>query len=99
MSQARIPKKKDRLRPCVPLVPVKLDKAQKIDLVGMKCRIDPTDSDSEVYDKTSRKFSGGEPDEWITVLQDLDEVWTANDTTQPLHRVAIVKTLTRGEAW
>ena len=85
MSQLRIPKKKDRQRPCTPLMRIKWDKAAKEDLLVYKCQIDPADSDSEVYDKTCRVFKGGEPDEWIMVLQDLDKMWTANDNNEPLH--------------
>ena len=98
MSQARIPRKKDRLKSCIPLVTIRLEKEVKTDLVHFKCRIDPTDSDSETYDKTCRKFYGGEPDKWISVLQNLDEIWTANNTTMPQHCVSITKTMIRGEA-
>ena len=84
---SKIPKKKDWLRPCIPLVPVKRDKAQKIDLFGVKFRFDPTDVDSEVYDKTNCKLQEEKRTNGSRSSMILVEVWPANDRTQPLHQL------------
>ena len=70
LTAARIPKRTQGLRACVPLIPVELADPKKVDLITFDLRLQADDEDSGTYKKTCRKFAHGEPDEWISTLQD-----------------------------
>ena len=42
-------------------------------------------------------FDDGSPQEWITFQKDMAEVWTQNGITSPDNRMAIIRTILRGE--
>jgi hypothetical protein len=98
LTAARIPKRTQGLRACVPLIPVELDDPKKVDLITFDLCLQADDDDSNTYKKTCRKFSHGEPDEWISTLQDFEEIFRQNDVDEPVRRMTIIKTIIRGEA-
>ena len=98
MSQVTFAKKLGK-QGCMPLVPVKLGKASKTDLVYYKIRTDSQYVDSLTYNKCIRTFETGDPEHWVSLLQDLQEVWIQNDIEDAIAKYNIVKSVLDGAAW
>jgi hypothetical protein len=100
--QSKIPrvKKSGRLLPVLPLIPYKKsnvdeEKGRYI-AFELKTRVGQP-SDATKYKKFVRKFKEGNPQEWINMLKDLDEIWTQNSMTWGTDRASTVRALVRGE--
>jgi hypothetical protein len=55
-------------------------------------------SDVTKYKKYVRKLEEGNPQEWIDMLRDLEEIWTQNSMTGGTDRASTVRALVRGES-
>jgi hypothetical protein len=55
-------------------------------------------SDATKYKKYVRKFEEGNPQEWIDMLRDLEEIWTLNSMTSGTDRASTVRALVGGES-
>jgi hypothetical protein len=55
-------------------------------------------SDATEYKKCVRKFEEGNPQEWIDMLRDLEEIWTQNSMAGGPDRDSTVRTLVYGES-
>jgi hypothetical protein len=55
-------------------------------------------SDATKYKKYIRKFEEGNPQEWIDMLRDLEEIWTQNSMTGGTDRASTVRALVHGES-
>jgi hypothetical protein len=91
------------LLPCLPLVqPTEEDtKESKDELVVYQLKVKSTDRASttaEKYKINVRRFSDGTPQELITLLIKLNEIWTQNSVTGANDRLATIRTILRGEA-
>ena len=63
----------------------------------LKTRVgQPTDGTK--YKKSVRKFEEDEPHHWITLLRDLDEVWTQNSMNGGTDRASTVRACVQGES-
>jgi len=49
------------------------------------------------YKKHLAYFDDGSPQEWITFQKDMAEVWAQNGITSPEDRIAVIRTILRGE--
>ena len=103
MLSARIPKKSVStffLKPILPLVPeVSLnsdDKKASFITMDLKAKAGGAAA-SATYRKTLVHFDEGNPQDWIDCQKDIKEVWTQNSITTPTDRMAIVKSVLRGE--
>jgi hypothetical protein len=54
-------------------------------------------SDATKYKKYVRKLEEGNPQEWIDMLRDLEEIWTQNSMTGGTDRASTVRALVGGE--
>ena len=104
MLSARIPKKSVSpffLKPILPLVPeVSLpadSKKSGFICMDLKAKAGGA-ATSATYRKTLVHFDEGTPQEWIDCQKDIKEVWTQNSITTPTDRMAIVKSILRGES-
>jgi hypothetical protein len=55
-------------------------------------------SDATKYKKYVRKFKEGNPQEWIDMLRDLEEIWTQNAIVGGTDRASTVRALVHGES-
>jgi hypothetical protein len=99
----RIPrvKKSGHLLPVLPLIPQKTTKMEeekgRFIAFDLKTRVGQP-SDATKYKKYVRKFEEGNPQEWIDMLRDLEEIWTQNSMTGGTDRASTVRALVRGES-
>ena len=98
MSQLRIPRKSRRPGPCLPLVTPELEKPHKTDLVVFKLRLDPTQADSEKFEKSCRRFQSGEASTWIDTLLNIQEIFVRNDVIDAEFQMAICHAILYGDA-
>ena len=84
-----------------PLIPQKITKMEeekgKFIAFDLKTRVGQP-SDATKYKKYVRKFKEGNPQEWIDMLRDLEEIWTQNSMTGGTDRASTVRALVRGES-
>jgi hypothetical protein len=94
-------KKLGHLLPVLPLIPQKTTKMEeeqgKIIAFDLKTRVGQP-SDATKYKKYVRKFEEGNPQEWIDMMRDLEEIWTQNSMTGGTDRASTVRALVRGES-
>ena len=99
----RIPrvKKSGHLLPVLPLIPQKTTKMEeekgRFIAFDLKTRVGQP-SDATKYKKYVRKFEEGNPQEWIDMLRDLEEIWTQNSMTGGTDRASTVRALVHGES-
>src|SRR5688500_17766815 len=95
----KIPRKVSFLKPVLPLVPEEATKTEenKSKFVTMELKSQAGTSTGGTYKKHIVLFNEGTPQEWIDAQRDIAEVWKQNHITQPDDRMAIIKTLLRGE--
>jgi len=78
-------KKSGHLLPVLPLIPQKTTKMEeekgRFIAFDLKTRVGQP-SDATKYKKYVRKFEEGNPQEWIDMLRDLEEIWTQNSMTE-----------------
>src|SRR6476660_1113636 len=100
MMTTKIPRKVSFLKPVLPLVPKEASKKEedksKFVTIELKSQAG-TRSTGGTYKKHIVLFNEGTPQEWIDAQRDIAEVWKQNNITQPDDRMAIIKTLLRGE--
>jgi hypothetical protein len=79
-------KKSGHLLPVLPLIPQKTTKMEeekgKFIAFDLKTRVGQP-SDATKYKKYVRKLEEGNPQEWIDMLRDLEEIWTQNLQREP----------------
>lgn len=99
MMTTKIPRKVSFLKPVLPLVPEEATKKEedKSKLVTMELKSQAGTSTGGTYKKHIVLFNEGTPQQWIDAQRDIAEVWKQNSITQPDDRMAIIKTLLRGE--
>jgi hypothetical protein len=94
-------KKSGHLLPILPLIPQKTTKMEeekeKFIAFDLKTRVGQP-SDSTKYKKYVRKFEEGNPQEWIDMLRDLEEIWTKNPMTGGTDKASTVRALVRRES-
>ena len=94
-------KKSGHLFPVLPLIPQKTTKMEeekgRFIAFDLKTRVGQP-SDATKYKKYVRKFEEGNPQEWIDMLRDLEEIWTQNSMTGDTDRASTVRALVRGES-
>ena len=95
----KIPREVSFMKPVLPLVPEEATKTEedKSKLVTMELKSQAGSSSGGTYKKHIVLFSEGTPQQWIDAQRDFAEVWKQNNITQPEDRMAIIKTLLRGE--
>jgi hypothetical protein len=80
------------LLPVLPLIPQKTtkmgEKKGKFIAFDLKTRVGQP-SDATKYKKYVRKFEEGNPQEWIDMLRDLEEIWTQNSMTGGTDRALV----------
>ena len=81
-------------------VPPDSETERKEDLViyQLKVKATATSASAEKYKLSVRRFSEGTPRELIVLLESLAEIWTQNSVTSASDRLAIIRTMLRGEA-
>ncbi len=83
----------------MPLVPEKLPSGDKSKFIQMELKaIAGGDAETSKYKKFIRKFDEGSVQQWIEMLQDLDEIFTQDSIDEPVVRAAIIKTILQGES-
>jgi hypothetical protein len=99
MMTTKIPRKVSFLKPVLPLVPKEASKKEedKSKFVTMELKSQAGTSTGGTYKKHIVLFNEGTPQEWIDAQRDIAEVWKQNNITQPDDRMAIIRTLLRGE--
>jgi hypothetical protein len=94
-------RKLGHLRPVLPLIPQKTTKMEvekvKFMALDLKTRVGQP-SDATKYKKYVRKFEEGNPQEWIDMLRDLEQIWTRNSMTGCTDRASTVQALVCGES-
>lgn len=94
-------KKSGHLLPVLPLIPQKTTKMEeekgRFIAFDLKTRVGQP-SDATKYKKYVRKFEEGNPQEWIDMLRDLEEIWTQNSMTGGTDRASTVRALVRVRA-
>jgi len=83
MAPPKIPRKVGLFKPCLPLIHPPSVEPKKTDLIGYSLWVNPEEVYDGTYKKTIKKFSDGEPLDWIQVLEDLAEVFQANEVEEP----------------
>ena len=100
--KATIPKKRgSSLVPILPLIPTTLpitedDKGSYLSF-ELKTRVGQPDAQSK-YKKYVRKFEEGEPQQWINLKRDINEIWTQNSVNGGTDRASTVRALLKGES-
>ena len=93
--------KSGHLLPVLPLIPLKTTKMEEekgnFIAFDLKTRVGQP-SDATKYKKYVKKFEEGNPQEWINMLRDLEEIWNQNSMTGGTDRAATVRALVRGES-
>jgi hypothetical protein len=89
------------LQPVLPLLPEVLptkdqDKAKFISF-KLKSRAGQP-ADSTTYKKFVRVFEEGTPQQWIDLIQDVEEIWTQNTVNGPTDRTSTIRALLKGES-
>ena len=99
MMTTKIPRKVSFLKPVLPLVPEEATKKEedKSKLVTMELKSQAGTGTGGTYKKHMVLFNEGTPQQWIDAQRDIAEVWKQNSITQPDDRMAIIRTLLRGE--
>ena len=97
-----VPKKPAWLLPVIPLENVTANKSTKEDSriyvsMYLKARAGSGDS-GETYKKRFFLFDDGTPQEWVDVLEDLDELWRQNSVVNGPDRAATVQMILRNDA-
>src|SRR5687767_8124083 len=105
MLTAKIPRKNivssSFLKPVLPLLPESLpkDEDSKTSYISMELKSKAGGAAaSGKYKKVLALFDEGSPQEWIDAQRDLLEVWTQNSITAADDRLAIIKSVLRGES-
>jgi hypothetical protein len=50
------------------------------------------------YKKFVRVFEEGTPQQWINLIQDVEEIWTQNSVNGPSDRTSTIRALLKGES-
>ena len=104
MLTARIPKKKLRrgstLQPVLPLIPEVLpsqdeDKAR---FIALDVKVRAGGPNESKYKKYVRKFEEGTPQQWVDLLNDLNEIWRQNSVNGGADRMSTVRAVLRGDS-
>jgi hypothetical protein len=92
-------KKSGHLLPVLPLIPQKTTKMEeekgRFLAFDLKTRV-AQPSNATKYKKYVRKFEEGNPQEWMDMLRDLEEIWTQNSMTGGTDRASTVRALVCG---
>jgi hypothetical protein len=104
-ASQRIPKKiGGYLQPILPLIPEEIGSSddEKHEYIGYELKAKAGDTrshkDAARYKKYVRKFNEGSPQQWITLMTDLDEILLQNSIETGEDAAATVRTLIRGES-
>ena len=91
--------KSPSLLPVLPLVqnPLPADDADKTKTIAFTLMI-RAGMERPTYKKFLRTFDEGTPQDWMDVLDGLDEIWRQNGTDDPRDRTATVLTLLKGDS-
>ena len=97
-----IPKKPAWLQPVIPLEnattrTTTTDDSRTYVSMYLKARAGSGDN-GETYKKRFFLFDDGTPQEWVEVLEDLDELWRQNSVTNGADRAATVQMILRNDA-
>lgn len=86
--------------PLLPLLPESLPKTEdKTSFITMELKAEAGGpATSSKYKKSLALFDEGSPQQWIDLQRDIMEVWTQNALATPEDRMAIIKTVLRGES-
>ena len=96
----RIPRKPTKgVEPCLTLFPKPSQEPEEKDLVefAMKVRAG-SGATAPTYKRRVARFANGTPDEWINLLESLEELFTQNSLTSPEDRDNTIKTVLRGDS-
>ena len=74
------------------------EKKEELVIYQLKVKATATSASAEKYKLNVRRFSEGSPFELIVLLTNLTEIWTQNSVTSASDRLAIIRTMLRGEA-
>lgn len=102
--KSRIPraKKPGSVQPVIPLISIKLPsiEEEKGKFISFELKRQEWVNWIPItkYKKFVRKFEGGGPQEWIDLLEDLDEIWTQNIMNGGQDRASIVRAFLSGES-
>ena len=97
---ASVPRKSNDIVPSIPLEdPTKNDpiNVDKTVLVSFELRVSPKSLNTSTYTKSVRRFSEGNPSQWIRTIYDMKEIWSQNLIIDGEDRAAIVKTILRDD--
>ena len=91
------------LNPVIPLVLEKKNvsmKSEKEKYISFELKIKTNNNraTNNSYTKHVRLFEDGTPYEWIQLVQDVLEIWKQNQILTAANRIALVKTLLRGDS-
>ena len=89
----------DSTLPLVPEVSSKKTDENKTSYIVMELKVQAGGpATSGKYKKNLALFDEGSPQQWIDTQRDILEVWTQNSITTPVGRMAVIKTVLRGES-
>ena len=74
--------------------PIDVDKTV---LVSFELRVSPKSMNTSTYTKSVRRFSEGNPSQWIRTIYDMKEIWSQNLIADGEDRAAIVRTILRDD--
>jgi len=74
------------------------EKKENLVMYQLKVRAGAEAATAEKYKVHVRRFDDGTPQALINLLIKLNEIWTQNTVDEPVDRLAIIRTLFRGEA-
>ncbi len=102
LSAFKIPKKNSVsfsiFKPVLPLLPEVLSNVADKEKSGyITMELSTAAGGAGKYNKHLAYFDDGSPQEWITFQKDMAEVWAQNGITSPDNRMAIIRTILRGE--
>ena len=102
LSAFKIPKKNSVsfsiFKPVLPLLPEVLSNVADKEKSGyITMELSTAAGGAGKYKKHLAYFDDGSPQEWITFQKDMAEVWAQNGITSPDNRMAIIRTILRGE--
>lgn len=88
------------LQPVLPLIPevVPNVEAEKNQFISLELQTQAGGSGGQTYKKYVRKFDEGTPQQWLDLLEDLEEIWTQNGVKEGKDRVATVRSVLRGDS-
>jgi hypothetical protein len=93
--------KPSTLQPVLPLLPEVLPTKEqdKLKFINFKLKSRAGQpAGSTTYKKLVRVFEEGSPQQWIDLIQDLEEIWTQNSVNGPSDHTLTIRALLKGES-